>query len=415
MELLFINYRRLLEESIALFLSARKLGYKILLVAPECDERLLGYVDHYVQADTSSRAVLEDLKIQLAGRPIKAVVLSTETSIGSSAWLARALGLSTLSEEAVLCSRDKYSMRVALADPRFKFMMLEDLADLPRVADQIGYPCVLKPTNASGSMAIHKLYGVSDVQAVLNRTMEGVANPLADPLVAHSSLRWIVETMLQGEEYSVEGFVHKGKVTVIGVTTKTITEPYALEIEHIFPAPLESEIEAIIIERVKEFVTRLQLDNCSFHLEGKVFEGDFFFIETAARPAGARLASHMLPLATGESFFANLIRVSCGEPPLPMVPVQHAGVRVIVAPKEGVLKGYKGLDEVLAHPFTQHIFYEQSLGTNIVLPPRDYRKQILLSIVGAAPDYKSLEEHFAWVEKTLTPIIEPVAVESALT
>ena len=61
-------------------------------------------------------------------------------------------------------------------------------------------------------------------------------DPARDSIFTGHKDDLIVEEFLQGSEHSVEGIVQGGALTVFSVTDKRTTEPYRLEIGHVFPS-----------------------------------------------------------------------------------------------------------------------------------------------------------------------------------
>ncbi len=125
------------------------------------------------------------------------------------------------------------------------------------------------------------------------------------------------------------------------------------------------------------------------------------------RPAGGYIASHAIKIASGYDFYENLIRVSTGQIPLDFgTASKYAGIVFIKAEKEGILKGFQGIDTILSHPFTEHLSFEVKIGEDVVLPPKDFRKVILLAVIASCPNYELLKEHLQFVRETLVPIYE---------
>jgi hypothetical protein len=133
----------------------------------------------------------------------------------------------------------------------------------------------------------------------------------ADPARAHG---FIAEELLDGDEVTLEGYVHGPTVTTIGVTD-SVKYPGTLSFERFeYPSKLSEERQADL-SRVAERV-----------LPAFGFEGGFFNVEFFVPPEGpaqiievnGRIASQFAPLVQGlhgRSTYDALFALACGEDP----------------------------------------------------------------------------------------------------
>ncbi len=415
--LLYINFRRLLRESISAFKAAHRLGYAVMVIGKSLPEVLQPYVDHYEYCDPSDQKMLETcIEKMIRQFVIEGIVCATETAVEASAIIGERLGLPTLSLRTATAVRDKSILRekTKTIDQHVTLLLeIENpeqlLAKLHAYTQSNGFPYVIKPVNASGSTGIFVVHSQKDIDRFMS-AMESIENTQYDTYSRRTQTAFIVEPYLDGQEYSVEGFVFNGEVFIVGVTYKETSEPYRLEIRHVFPALLTNEDERAIHRKVEIYLHALDINNASFHLEGKLQHKqgkvDFYLIETAARPGGDYITSHLVPLALGYDFYENLARVSLKQNPQPVRErTCVAGIHYIFAEKEGILRGYTGLDKIMEHPLVQHIFVEVPQGETIILPPKDFRKQRVIAVLSTASSHAHLQQHLDWVQETLHPEI----------
>jgi hypothetical protein len=177
---------------------------------------------------------------------------------------------------------------------------------------------------------------------------------------------FVLETFLDGPQFSVEGWVYDGRVLVAGITDKWTTEPFHLEYQHIHPSELPPAKVAEIVRNSELVVRTLGLDHCAFHLECKLGAEGFRVVEVAARAGGDYITSHLIPLSTGIDFYGDTIRVATGDEPCSEPGESlHAGVRFPLARSEGQLVGSRDLDAVLRPPEVEHVILEQAPGETI--------------------------------------------------
>jgi len=199
---------------------------------------------------------------------------------------------------------------------------------------------------------------------------------------------FVLETFLDGPQFSVEGWVYDGRVLVAGITDKWTTEPFHLEYQHIHPSELPPAKVAEIVRNSELVVRTLGLDHCAFHLECKLGAEGFRVVEVAARAGGDYITSHLIPLSTGIDFYGDTIRVATGDEPCSEPGESlHAGVRFPLARSEGQLVGSRDLDAVLRPPEVEHVILEQAPGETIVLPPLEFSRQRVAAVITRHPDY----------------------------
>ena len=213
-----------------------------------------------------------------------------EPSVLSAAYLCRQFGLRGPSPDAVeRSSISKANMRqalrrVGLAVP--DFAVFSSLEDLPVRADEIGYPCVLKPAAGADSQSVRKIETRSDAVA-LSRQETGLRRFRETSYWAEHDPRWMVERYLAGVLFSIDGYISDGCVVFIGATeTELGPEPFfnieANWIPPRLPEPALDETRA----QTTRIVHALGLDNAAFHAEFRLTASGPRLVEIAARFAG---------------------------------------------------------------------------------------------------------------------------------
>jgi hypothetical protein len=125
---------------------------------------------------------------------------------------------------------------------------------------------------------------------------------------------WIVEELVTGDEVTLEGFVHRGQVTVVGVTD-SLKYPGTNSFEAFaYPSDLPDERDAELRAVATRLLPALDFDDGFFNVEFFVPErGPAKVIEV-----NARIASQFEPLVRalhGRSTYDALFRLACGGDP----------------------------------------------------------------------------------------------------
>lgn len=403
---LFINLRSTDPERRAALFAARQLGYQAVLLAdsmPAFADSLftaVEIVDTY-DWDQALRAVRN-----LAQRfQIHGVVTWSDRDVELVAQIGQTLGLPAPSPAAAQKARNKFIMKQALAHlpgivPRHE--RVRSWSELETAIQTIGFPAILKPTGASASKGIFELHQAEDLRSAF-ATLQDFAQPAVDSIFRTYGAEFILEEFLFGPEFSVEGWIFQGEVEVVGITDKKTTDPFHLEYQHIYPSSFSAAEQQDIIAKTIRVIKTLELDNCAFHLEGKLTPNGFRLIEIAARIGGDYITSHLIPLSTGINFYAQVLRVVTGQQPhLEPTSQLYTGARFLLADAEGKFGGLEGVEHVLHQFSVEHVFLESSPGAAIQLPPHHFGAQRVAAVLARHPDYAMVEQTLEEVSRLCT-------------
>ncbi|MEU9939095.1 ATP-grasp domain-containing protein [Streptomyces lavendulae] len=209
-------------------------------------------VDHEIVSDIEDETGLLAAGEALAERhSIAGVVTWAEGHLTAVARLAEHLGLATTSVESVRTCRDKAASRAAFAAhgvPSARSTAANSLDEALSAAVAIGYPVVVKPASAGGSIGVIKAETQEDLADAYAFATRGVQLHGGDNTVV------LVEEYLSGEEVSVECVTYQGVTTAVAVTRKELgAEPLFEEIGHTFTAsdPLLETVAPIAAAAVK--------------------------------------------------------------------------------------------------------------------------------------------------------------------
>lgn len=267
-----------------------------------------------LEVDTVDQAALEAVIDQYArDQRIAGIVPGFEYHVSLAARLSHRYGLRGLNPRIVDSLRYKDLMRDQLrrcgvAVPRY--LTITGAAMLARVEEEVGYPCVIKPTNGSGSLHVTKVHDEAELRAAYGRMGQDDVLDMGLRLGQNA----IVESYIAGPEYSVEGYVHDGKVSFLSVTEKLLCqEPYFAELGHIVNACLSEQARAVIYDYAESVVHALGIDLGPFHCEVRVCRGEPIAMEIAARLPGDSIVE-LVHESTGVNLAEVMIRSYLGLP-----------------------------------------------------------------------------------------------------
>jgi biotin carboxylase len=267
--------------------------------------------------------------------PLDAIVAVDDGGTRAAALAAVRLGLPGNPPDAVARTRDKRAMRAALAEagvrqPRF--------GDDP---ERVGFPCVLKPLDRSGSQGVIRADNPEEAAAAAARIRAIVGDPDAELLV---------EEFVPGDEVAVEGLLTDGRLEILAVFDKPdpLNGPYFEETIYVTPS---RKPRGAIEAATAHAAAALGLTDGPIHAEMRLTP-EPVVLELAARSIGG-LCSRSLRFGLGVSLEEVILRHALGMPPGHLRREDRAsGVMMLPIPRAGTLNEVRGQDEARA---TEHI------------------------------------------------------------
>ncbi|HSE82435.1 MAG TPA: ATP-grasp domain-containing protein [Gaiellaceae bacterium] len=246
--------------------------------------------------------------------PADGVVATKDASALLAAVLAERRSLAGPRPQAVLRIQHKPTARAVQrqvapeATPRFA--LLDSRLPLP-------FPFFVKPVVGRLSQNAYRIDAADDLLqlqaagADVGRYAEIVEIAGRDPAFVTG---FLAEELLAGAEVTLEGYVHRGRVTVVGVTD-SVKYPGTLSFERFeYPSALPEERQDELANVAARVLPALEFDDGFFNVE--------FFVPEAG-PAkiievNGRIASQFAPLLLGlhgRSSYDALFRLALGEDP----------------------------------------------------------------------------------------------------
>jgi biotin carboxylase len=280
-----------------------------------------------------------------AKQPIDAILSLDDSATLLAARAAQALGLPHNDPDAALAARDKWVMREALRRggipvPEYRRFPLS--TDPERVAGDVPFPVVVKPTRLSGSRGVIRADNATEFVQAWRRAQQIVLRE-GDDLEAGELL---VERYLPGVEVALEGLLTAGVLQTLAIFDKPdpLEGPFFEETIYVTPSRLPAVTQTAIATRTAEAAAALGLREGPVHAELRVNDDGVWLIEMAGRSIGG-LCSTILEFGTGMSLEELILRHAV-RLPLPSTERSGdaAGVMMIPIPKAGMLREVLGLE-----------------------------------------------------------------------
>ncbi len=226
------------------------------------------------------------------------------------AYIGKELGLPALPVETAEVSKSKYKIKKVLAEAGLNIK--GDFFEMRSRAEADGcvftYPCVIKPSDGSGSKGVSVVESSSQLEDALDYAFE--------------SARYgeiYTEGFIKGEEYSVEVFVSGDEVHVYAIVKTTFVrngeENEDISYGHRTPSGLGEEAERLISEEAVKAVKALGVNMGSVNFDVILSKDDSkpYIIDCGIRIGQNLIASHLVPLSRGVSVIDNTIALALGE------------------------------------------------------------------------------------------------------
>lgn len=412
--LLFINLRSHKVERIAPVIEAKRQGYRVVLMTDHDPQLIDSGLDEVIEIDTyDETAVVEAVIAYHQQHHLSGILTWSDKDVELVAQLNDRLQLPGIPVSHVKNARNKYLMRMAfdqVPDISPDYENVRSEVDLRHAVARIGTPGILKPVGASGSKGIFKIESEECIEYVYE-TLRHATSPERDKVYHYYPNDYIYEGYLVGEEVSVEGVVQNGEVRIAGITDKAVTPEYSLEYIAIFPSDKNAALQQEIKTKATQAIQRLGIDHCAFHLEGRVTKDGFKVIESAARPGGGFIASHLIPGASGHSYIEKILDVAVGNDVTENWPTFDQTSKKmcfysVMAEQAGIFKGVQGLDRLVEIPGVHYVVSLKNYGDSVILPPEHFSSCFVLNIVFEAESTEAVQQKIDWIHEVIEVIVE---------
>lgn len=270
-----------------------------------------------------------------------AVIPGHEYGVVAAAAIAERLALPGAGLAAALILRDKAKLRRAAAQAGLAQPVWREVSGVEDITSFPNTPMVIKPTTYEGSVGVRLTEPGDDKNELRAAWQSCLASrdPMHDPSAAPP--RWLVESRLQGREISTELLVRDGQIVFTNQTAKTtLPGQNPVEVEHVVPAPEQSEIN----EELADLVSAIGFQDGVLHAEWIFVGGTPHLIECAGRMPGDDIAS-LVDLVYGGSMTGDLVAILSGHATNSRRPARGGAAVKFLLAHPGTVEEIVGLDE----------------------------------------------------------------------
>ncbi len=329
-----------------------------------------------------------ELLVRQAGRdtPIAAVLATDDDGALLAAHLAAALGLRHNPVASVRTARDKAATRAALQAARLPvpgFRCVHADADPAALAATLGYPCVLKPLDLSGSQGVMRADDPAGFVVAFRRLQRLLER------VGRSAPRVLIEDFIPGLEVALEGLLDDGRLRVLALFDKPdpLDGPFFEETLYVTPSRHPAAVQEACIDAVQRAVAALGLLHGPIHAEVRHGARGTYLLEVAPRSIGGLCSRALRFGATGSMALEELVlRHALGEDTRDVERERAAaGVMMLPIPRPGILRRVGGTEAAQRVEHVEELRLTVPLGQYLEPPPEGGRYLGFLFARAATP------------------------------
>lgn len=285
---------------------AKSLGYETLAVDADPNAVGFSHADKYKVINiVDEKACLEYAREEKIDGVLTA---ATDYGVLTAAYIAKEMNLPGLNYDVAKLIKNKYKVRKCLydnkADDTLPTCEVTVNTDIRALSETINYPVIVKPCDGSGSRGT---YRVNDAGA-----FEKACGLAMDSSITHCAT---VEPFIFGKEYGAESFVLNGKVYVLGIMRKWMTQPpYYAELGHAVPTDLPKDVEERTGQCVKKAIEALGINFGSVNMDIIITpDAQIHIVDIGARMGGNMIGPCVIPYSKGIDYTAMMIHGAVGD------------------------------------------------------------------------------------------------------
>lgn len=282
---------------------AKSMGYYTIVADYASDAPGLKYADKAYLVSTIDRDAILSIAVE---ERVNGILTTSDYPVNVVAYVANIMGLPAMTEDVARVCTNKFLQRDIFSKNNINtpFFKLCDAGE--NLDDYMDFPYIVKPCDSSASRGVKKVSNTSELKEAFE-----------DAFKFSRVGQVLIESFIEGKEYSVETLTQKGVTSIISITekfTKGEDKGYFVEDIHLEPARLSDLDKEMIESEVLKAINAIGLNNCPTHTEVKLNSQGVFIIEMACRLGGDYITSDLVPLSTGVDMLENLIKLSLNDP-----------------------------------------------------------------------------------------------------
>lgn len=270
-----------------------------------------------------------------------------DVPVAVAARVAERLGIPhPLEPKTALLAVSKLRQRERFAEagvPHPRYRACAGLAEARAAADELGFPCVVKPPDRQGQCGLTLVERPDELPRAFARALEAARGSVA-----------LVEELIEGHKLTVNAFSAGGRFHPLTVTDRVVAWPpaFGVALAHVWPSELPEPEVAAAVEAARAAAEALGIREGPTYTQVIVgSDGRPRVLELAARLGGGHDAE-LCEAALGVDLNALALAAALGEP-IQGSTVSHGEVAggacvCFLVPPVGTLEAVEGLDEAAA-------------------------------------------------------------------
>ena len=335
---------------------AKELGYYVAVA--DYDPKAVGIplADEYFNVSTIDTEGVA--KVAKEFNPDGIMTLATDMPMRSVSRAAKELGLPGISMDTAIKSTDKGEMIKAfegagVEHPWYYIALNEQEFD--DIKNKVSYPCIMKPTDSSGSRGVVLVHDLCELENEYNYTRDNSRKGGV-----------IVEEYMVGSEVSVEVMAVGGEPHVLQVTDKLTTgAPHFVEMGHSQPSRLGEDNVSKIKDLAIRAVKAVGITDGPAHVEIMLTKDGPKMVELGARMGGDCITTHLVPLSTGIDMIKATIETSCGITPDIEQKLNKGSAIRYFNTDCGTIESIEGVEEARALEGVKEITFVKNVGDKV--------------------------------------------------
>ena len=260
-----------------LILSAKNRGIETHVASIEGNYPGIEMADYFHPIDTTDEAEI----LQLATSIKIDAILTTgsDVCVPTIGLVADKLGLAGTGRRSSKICMDKRKMKTAFLEaevPTPNFEIVSSIKECRKAVEKLGFPCVIKAPDSSGSRGINTVYSFDEVD-----------DSYEDSAKVSRCGELIVEEWVFGEEYGAQAVVCDSQLIGLMIHADVVTPPpRRIPVGHSAPHPKENSMFKETKECVERAILATGIDNTISNVDLILTERGPVIIEIAARMGG---------------------------------------------------------------------------------------------------------------------------------
>ncbi len=363
--------------------AARESGYSIVVTDRNARCYLAEQADYFAPIDIFDIDGHLKLAAELDrnGLKVAAVVASGIDAPETMARLARFLGLAGVDPEIAKLVSNKAHFRNWMSNSGFetpKFRTVDE-SSIPRaseLAEEVGYPLIVKNTDSSGSRGTQIFHDADSVE---------LTEAVRSAIQVSRSKTALIESLWVGSEHTVEALIDSGGTfheCFITDREFTFQNSHPVETGLVSPSQLSRDLQVQMYELAREVSSKLGITFGIVKIDAILTGRGPRIIEMTTRQSGGFDPQVLVPAATGVDIPSLTIAAFCGRA-LKEGSYAPQVSRVAVSgspwPNPGEIVGISGLDEARGLQGVEGIFIRAEAG-DLVEAYDDCTKRVAIAV-----------------------------------